>query len=168
MKNPHAVALGRLGGAKGGRARAEALSPRRRSEIAQRAAAARARSLSAAERQELARRAAAARWSNHVRITTALDVPAAVRRLLRRYELRSLRWRNLDHRYVIVREILLHGDARAVGWLREALPAHRIRDLVRSRAAAGCTEPERQRLRRILRVTVHDIPPLDERPLGLA
>src|SRR5213076_3260995 len=62
-KNPHAVALGRLGGAKGGPARAKALSPRRRSQIAKRAAAARSESMSPVERQELARRAAAARWS---------------------------------------------------------------------------------------------------------
>ena len=36
--NPHAAALGRLGGKKGGPARAAALSPERRSEIARRAA----------------------------------------------------------------------------------------------------------------------------------
>jgi hypothetical protein len=40
-KNPHAMALGRLGGLKGGRARAEKLSARRRREIARRAAQAR-------------------------------------------------------------------------------------------------------------------------------
>jgi hypothetical protein len=40
-KNPAAVALGRLGGAKGGPARAKALTPERRREIAQQAAAAR-------------------------------------------------------------------------------------------------------------------------------
>lgn len=40
-KNPAAVALGRLGGAKGGRARADSLSPERRKEIAARAAMAR-------------------------------------------------------------------------------------------------------------------------------
>lgn len=40
-KNPHAVALGRLGGMKGGKARAEALSPKKRSLIARRAALAR-------------------------------------------------------------------------------------------------------------------------------
>jgi hypothetical protein len=62
-KNPHAVALGRLGGAKGGPARAKALSARRRREIAIQAATARALSMSAVERQALARRAAAARWS---------------------------------------------------------------------------------------------------------
>ena len=40
-KNPAAVALGRLGGKKGGKARAEKLSQKRRSEIAKKAAAAR-------------------------------------------------------------------------------------------------------------------------------
>jgi hypothetical protein len=40
-KNPAAVALGRLGGLKGGKARAERLSPAKRKAIAQKAAAAR-------------------------------------------------------------------------------------------------------------------------------
>ncbi len=40
-KNPAAVALGRLGGQKGGKARAEKLSARRRSQIAKAAALAR-------------------------------------------------------------------------------------------------------------------------------
>lgn len=40
-KNPAAVALGRLGGLKGGKARAEALSDRERSRIAKQAALAR-------------------------------------------------------------------------------------------------------------------------------
>lgn len=40
-KNPFAVALGRLGGAKGGKARALKLSPQERSEIARDAAKAR-------------------------------------------------------------------------------------------------------------------------------
>lgn len=40
-KNPHAVALGRLGGLKGGMARAAALAPKRRSQIAAKAAKAR-------------------------------------------------------------------------------------------------------------------------------
>ena len=38
-KNPAAVALGRLGGLKGGAARAAALTPRKRSQIAAKAAA---------------------------------------------------------------------------------------------------------------------------------
>ena len=37
-KNPHAVALGRLGGLKGGKARASKLTPEQRSEIAKKAA----------------------------------------------------------------------------------------------------------------------------------
>lgn len=40
-KNPAAVALGRLGGQKGGKARAAKLTPEQRREIARRAAAAR-------------------------------------------------------------------------------------------------------------------------------
>jgi len=38
IKNPAAVALGRLGGLKGGKARAEKLSPERRRSIAKKAA----------------------------------------------------------------------------------------------------------------------------------
>jgi len=44
-KNPHAVALGRLGGQKGGKARAEALS--------------------ATKRRAIAKKAARVRWSSH-------------------------------------------------------------------------------------------------------
>ena len=40
-RNPAAVALGKLGGSKGGKARAAALSPRKRKEIAKKAAAVR-------------------------------------------------------------------------------------------------------------------------------
>jgi len=40
-RNPAAVALGRLGGLKGGRVRAERLTPEQRKEIAQKAAKAR-------------------------------------------------------------------------------------------------------------------------------
>jgi hypothetical protein len=40
-KNPAAVALGRLGGLKGGKARAAKLSPKQRAEIAKKAAKAR-------------------------------------------------------------------------------------------------------------------------------
>ncbi len=41
VKNPAAVALGRLGGLKGGKVRAERLTPERRVEIAKKAALAR-------------------------------------------------------------------------------------------------------------------------------
>ena len=40
-KNPAAVALGKLGGVKGGKARAESLSPAKRAQIAKKAATAR-------------------------------------------------------------------------------------------------------------------------------
>ena len=40
-KNPHAVALGRLGGLKGGKARAAKMTPEQRREIARKAALAR-------------------------------------------------------------------------------------------------------------------------------
>jgi hypothetical protein len=40
-KNPHAQALGKLGGLKGGKARAKKLTPEKRKEIAKKAAAAR-------------------------------------------------------------------------------------------------------------------------------
>lgn len=40
-KNPHAVALGALGGKRGGLARAKSLTPERREEIARKAAEAR-------------------------------------------------------------------------------------------------------------------------------
>lgn len=41
LRNPHAVALGRIGGQKGGKARAEKLSPAQRKRIAKKAAVAR-------------------------------------------------------------------------------------------------------------------------------
>ena len=158
-KNPHAVALGRLGGTKGGPARAKALSARRRSQIAKRGAAARARSMSANERRELARRAAAARWTVRSQIETAAAAPAYVRRVLRRYDPSNLSWANPDHRYVVVREIFLSGDARAVQWLRGQLAPRDIRDLVQSYRGAGCSDRDRQQLRRALRLTMEDIPP---------
>jgi hypothetical protein len=157
-KNPHAVALGRLGGVKGGLARAKALSPRRRREIARRAGAARARALSASERQAVARRGAAARWGPKARIVSALEAPAAVRRLLKEYDPSRLRWAKRDHRYVIVREILLRGDDRSVSWLRRLLFPRELRDLIRRYEGAGCNELERQKLRAALHLTVDDIP----------
>ena len=65
-KNPHAVALGRLGGLKGGSARAAALTAEQRQEIAGKAGkaggTARAKKMSQKERSESARKAALARW----------------------------------------------------------------------------------------------------------
>jgi general stress protein YciG len=65
-KNPHAVALGKLGASKGGKARAASLSPEQLSEIGRQGGAAggraRAKKLSAKRRSEIARVAALARW----------------------------------------------------------------------------------------------------------
>jgi hypothetical protein len=65
-KNPHAVALGRLGGKKGGPARAAKLTARERSESARKAGLAsgkaRMTSLTAKQRSAIARKAAVARW----------------------------------------------------------------------------------------------------------
>ena len=65
-KNPHAVALGRLGGKKGGPARARSLSAEQRIESAIKAGkaggTARAKKMTKAQRSESARKAALARW----------------------------------------------------------------------------------------------------------
>jgi hypothetical protein len=161
MKNPHAVALGRLGGTKGGPARAKALGAKRRREIAQKAGLARSRALSPADRQALALRAAAARWADRPAILTAADAPVTVRRLLKSYDVTALKWAESDHRYAIVRAILVKGDAQAARWLRKALRPTEVRELVQRYRGAGCNEPERQKLRKQLRLTVNDIP---ERP----
>lgn len=62
-KNPAAVALGRLGGKKGGKARAEALSAAERSAIASKAGKARLRTMTAKRRREIAQKAIEARWA---------------------------------------------------------------------------------------------------------
>jgi hypothetical protein len=61
-KNPAAVALGRLGGLKGGKARAKKLSAKRKSEIARKAGLGRMKKLSPKRRSEIARNAVMARW----------------------------------------------------------------------------------------------------------
>ena len=61
-KNPAAVALGRLGGLKGGKATAANRSPRERSLSASNAAKARMEKLSPEERKKIAQNAIRARW----------------------------------------------------------------------------------------------------------
>jgi hypothetical protein len=65
-KNPHAVALGHLGGKKGGPARAAKLTAEERTESARKAGLAsgkaRLTSLTAKQRSAIARKAALARW----------------------------------------------------------------------------------------------------------
>lgn len=66
-KNPAAVALGKLGGAKGGKNRAAKLTREERKAIASKGGTARAAKLTPKERSELARRAVLARWSKEAR-----------------------------------------------------------------------------------------------------
>lgn len=67
-KNPHAVALGRLGGRKGGKISMQNRTAEEREEFARSGGLAggraRARSLNAQQRKEIAKKAAAARWGN--------------------------------------------------------------------------------------------------------
>jgi hypothetical protein len=66
-KNPAAVALGKLGGKKGGKARMESMTAEEREEFAraggQAGGKARAEKLSPARRKEIAKAAIAARWA---------------------------------------------------------------------------------------------------------
>jgi hypothetical protein len=158
MKNPHAVALGKLGGAKGGPARAAALSPRQRQEIARVAGTARWQSVAGEDRAALARTAARARWRQVSERLTAADAPLAVQRLLKTYNPAALRWAEPDDRHVIVREILVRGDAIANRWLRRKLSRTEVRALIRAYGGAGCNEPDRAVLRKKLNLTAKDIP----------
>ncbi len=57
VKNPHAVALGKMGGSKGGRIRAQRLSPE--------------------QRREIARKAILARWAKHRKQKEQQEPPKA-------------------------------------------------------------------------------------------
>jgi hypothetical protein len=157
-KNPHAVALGRLGGRAGGPARAKALGTKRRREIAKKGGIARASALSAASRSRLAASAARARWAKKASPTTAADAPEAVRRLLKSYRPSDLKWVDPHDRYVVVREVLLGGDPAAARWLANVLHRHEVRALVRRFAGAGVNEPGRKKLRKALNLSTADIP----------
>ena len=158
-KNPHAVALGRLGGAKGGPARARALSARRRSEIARKAGLGRAQALSAQARKELAQRAARTRWAREAnRIETARDAPEDVRKLLKSYDPAKLEWEVSADRYAVVVAILTRGNAASKRWLWSVLSRDQVRHLVREYAGSGCAEPDRALLRKQLRLSPEDIP----------
>jgi hypothetical protein len=92
------------------------------------------------------------------RSVSAAEAPDVVRRLLKGYDVSTLSWANPDHRYAIVRAILVRGDDQAAHWLGSILRRNEVRALVRQYRGAGCNEPERRRLRRELRLTVSDIP----------
>jgi hypothetical protein len=74
------------------------------------------------------------------------------------YDVSTLSWANPEHRYAIVRAILVRGDDQAAHWLGKILTRSEVRALVRQYRGAGCNEPERRKLRRELRLTVSDIP----------
>jgi len=65
-KNPHAIALGKLGAAKGGHARAQNLTPAQLSKIGRKGGKiggrARAAALTPEQRSAIARKAAVTRW----------------------------------------------------------------------------------------------------------
>jgi hypothetical protein len=91
-------------------------------------------------------------------VLSAADAPEVVRRLLKGYDVSTLIWANLDHRYAVVRAILVRGDDQAAHWLGSILRRNEVRALVRQYRGAGCNEPERRKLHRELRLTVSDIP----------
>jgi hypothetical protein len=109
VKNPHAVALGRLGGAKGGRARSVALTPERR--------------------RAIARAAAAARWTG--------ALPELLRSAFWNYRFDELNV--ADHRDLITLQVLASGNAEQKGWLRRRLGDEEIARWIRARRARGLT-----------------------------
>jgi len=109
VKNPHAVALGRLGGAKGGQARSASLSPDRR--------------------REIARAAAAARWTG--------SLPDMLRSAFWNYSFEELNI--VDHRGLIIFQVLASGSSEQKAWLRRRLGDDEIERWIRARKARGLT-----------------------------
>jgi hypothetical protein len=109
VKNPHAVALGRLGGAKGGHARSASLSPDRR--------------------RAIARAAAAARWTG--------GLPELLRSAFWNYTFDELNI--ADHRQLIIFQVLASGNAEQKAWLRRRLGDDEIERWIRARRARGLT-----------------------------
>jgi len=145
VKNANAVALGRLGGLKGGplggRARALSLSPERRSAIA--------------------KLAAQKRWGAtkiKPQASAKLLLPLPVAQLLKTYDVAKLDWMKQDDRYAIVREIVRRGSRPARTWLKGMLSESGVRELLRQYAGAGFNEPERKLLRKRYLLTKQDVP----------
>jgi hypothetical protein len=112
MKNRSAVALGRLGGLKGGPARARALSePRRRA---------------------IGRRAAAARWQG--------TLPGLLRPLFWQNRLADINW--LEHIDHVVLQVLCYGNSRQINWLRQRLGDDGIRKWIVARRGRGLTRKQ--------------------------
>ncbi len=113
MKNPHAVALGRLGGLKGGAAGGHA----------------RAASLSSRRRRQIARAAARARWSR--------QLPEALRPLFPGYKLEKLRLpEDFD---LIVLHVLTRGGPEHTRWLVKRFGNETIRRWIMRHRGRGLT-----------------------------
>jgi hypothetical protein len=115
VRNRNAVALGRLGGLKGGPARARVLSePRRRA---------------------IGRRAAAARWQGLL--------PEVLRPLFWQNRLEDISFsEHIDH---VVLQVLAYGNGRQVNWLRRRLGDDGIRKWIVERRGRGLTRRQMQR-----------------------
>lgn len=112
VKNAHAVALGRLGGRKGGAARAESLSPERR--------------------REIGRAAASARWDGRL--------PELLRPLFWQYNFEDLRLPAALTEVMF--HVLSYGGPAHVLWLRRRLRDDGIRDWIRARRGRGLTRAQ--------------------------
>ncbi len=89
---------------------------------------------------------------------TAADAPEPVRKLLKSYDPKALRWSIPGHRYEIVVAVLTRGNDQAKQWLWSALSRDQVRKLVRKFRGAGCAEPARALLRRQLKLSKIDVP----------
>ena len=112
MKNQSAVRLGRLGGLKGGPARALALSESRR--------------------RAIGRQAAVARWQG--------ALPKLLRPLFWQNRLADINFQqHTDH---VVLQVLAYGDSRQVNWLRRRLGDDGIRKWIVARRGKGLTRKQ--------------------------
>jgi hypothetical protein len=109
MKNPHAVALGRLGGKKGGLARASRLS--------------------AARRREISKHAAAARWDGRL--------PELVRPLFWSYKFEELSLPGSED--LVMLHVLTYGSTRQRNWLRRRFGSRGIAEWITRRQGKGLT-----------------------------
>jgi hypothetical protein len=87
-----------------------------------------------------------------------LQLPVAVARLLKTYDVSRLRWDDPADRWAIISEVLVRGDGEARGWLAGRLSIEEVRELARRFQGAGLAEPERARLRAELSLDETDIP----------
>jgi hypothetical protein len=114
MKNPHAVALGRLGGRKGGLIRASRLAP--------------------ARRREISKQAAAARWEGRL--------PELVRPLFWSYRFDDLRLPESTD--LLMLHTLTYGNTAQRNWLRKRFGTEGIRRWIVNRRGKGLTVQQMQ------------------------